>query len=570
MIYRILLILVSLWCTNGKSVLMFSDEDINCGYKACHPIKEGRINIHLVPHSHDDVGWVKTIDQYYYGVPVGNYVGAVQYIYQSVLSSLKRYSNRRFILVETAFFWKWWQLQDEKTREDFTELVTRGQIEFTGGGWSMNDEAVVNYQSTIDQITWGLRRLNDTFGDCGRPRMGWQIDPFGHSSEMASIFAQLGYDGVVLGRIDYQDKITRIHNKSMDMVWRGSKSLGENSDIFTSVLFNHYDAPDGFCYEMSCKHVPLVDDPESPEYNINQKARQLLANYVHFAIQGYSTSNLLIPMGQDFAYQNAEMWFMNMDKLIKYINGREIDGKQYNIMYSTPACYAYAVHNETKGILNANLKTDDFFPYASDKNAYWTGYYTSRPQIKRFERSANNFLQVSKQLFALAALSSDHEQQLNSLREAMGVLQHHDAITGTEKMVVANDYEKILSKAMNDCENLTNAALNSLISKLHHPRFEHCPFTNISQCSISESSNKFLVTIYNPLSRYVHKYVRLPVLGTSYKVLDPSAPCKLKLCQFTQKSSKYLAEAAMPLLNLYLKLNSFLLWASNHFMYKKN
>lgn len=40
--------------------------------------------------------------------------------------------------------------------------------------------------------------------------------------------------------------------------------------------------------------------------------------YANRVAQGYKTNNLLITMGDDFNYQDANMWFRNLDKLIKY------------------------------------------------------------------------------------------------------------------------------------------------------------------------------------------------------------------------------------------------------------
>ena len=52
---------------------------------------------------------------------------------------------------------------------------------------------------------------------------------------------------------------------------------------------------------------------------------------------------------------------------------------------------------------------------------------------------------------------------LDKFREAMGILQHHDAVTGTEKQHVADDYSRILSNSMSDGEKISTDALRFLL-----------------------------------------------------------------------------------------------------------
>lgn len=56
----------------------------------------GIINVHLVSHTHDDVGWLKTVDEYYYGSHQQSQHAGVQYILDSVVASLLRNPDRKF------------------------------------------------------------------------------------------------------------------------------------------------------------------------------------------------------------------------------------------------------------------------------------------------------------------------------------------------------------------------------------------------------------------------------------------------------------------------------------------
>ncbi|XP_026325480.1 LOW QUALITY PROTEIN: lysosomal alpha-mannosidase-like [Hyposmocoma kahamanoa] len=494
----------------------------SCGYDSCKDYDPNVLNVHIVPHTHDDVGWLKTVDQYYYGSQNTIQKAGVQYILDSVVKELWEDPKRRFVYIETAFFWKWWTKQPDSVRHKVHTLVRQGRLQFEGGAWSMNDEAATHYQSTIDQFTWGLSKLNATFGECGRPHVGWQIDPFGHSRELASLLAAMGYDGLFLGRLDYQDKSNRLGKKTMEMLWRGDDDLGKSSDIFTGALYNTYSPPPGFCFDVLCSDEPIIDDPTSPIYNVDERVSKFI-DICRNMSTAYKTNNILITMGEDFHYQDAAMWFHNLDQLIIHSNMKSAqEGLNVKLFYSTPSCYLKAVQEANPTL---PTKQDDFFPYASDPNAYWTGYFTSRPTTKYFEREANSYLQMVKQLQVLANLEKHNQFVIDELKSAMGVMQHHDAITGTEKQHVTHDYERLLNQAVDDALIVARQALNKYLQgdPLKPPllSFERCRF-NESSCYTSEHSEQFIIAVYNHLAWEVSEVIRIPVMEGSYEVYDPN------------------------------------------------
>ena len=366
----------------------------DCGTSSCHLTRPGLINVHLVPHSHDDTGWLKTVDQYYYGDKQTFQRAGVQYIIESVIKELAWDPDKRFIQVETGFFWRWWEDKNEYMRNITRTLVESGQLVFTGGGWSMNDEAVTHYSSIIDNMETGLNWLVDTLGECAVPTIAWQIDPFGHSKEQARLFAEMGFLGVFFARIDYQDKAERRGERSLQMWWEGGEAADNGSTIFTGVFDEHYSNPKGFCWDILCQDDPINDDPRLEEYNLDYTLNSF-ERYVRDHVKNYQDQgHIMFTMGDDFQYQNARMNFKNMDKLIKHMNEKS-DETGIHLLYSTPDCYLRAI---TSGDQTYPRKEDDFFPYASGPYSYWTGYFTSRPSTKLQEREGARDLTVTRQM----------------------------------------------------------------------------------------------------------------------------------------------------------------------------
>lgn len=61
--------------------------------------------------------------------------------------------------------------------------------------------------------------------------------------------------------------------------------------------------------------------------------------FLCFQAHYYKTNHIIMTMGSDFQYENANLWYKNMDKLIKYVNALQANGSKVNVLYSTPSCY---------------------------------------------------------------------------------------------------------------------------------------------------------------------------------------------------------------------------------------
>ena len=108
-----------------------------------------------MPHTHDDVGWLKNVDQYFTGSENKIQRAGVEYILTGVIEELLADPLKRFTYVEMKYFTMWWDRQSIDTKEKVKGLVREGRLEFINGGWSMNDEACPHYEDILLNMIHG-------------------------------------------------------------------------------------------------------------------------------------------------------------------------------------------------------------------------------------------------------------------------------------------------------------------------------------------------------------------------------------------------------------------------------
>ncbi|XDB51620.1 hypothetical protein AB1E18_005174 [Capra hircus] len=419
-------------------------------------LSEPQLRVFVVPHSHMDVGWLHTVQE--------NMQAYVTNVYNSMVEALTLEKKRRFIVVEQEYFQLWWDgVASDTQKGQVRQLVAERRLEFVLGGQVMHDEAVTHFDDQILQLTEGHGFLYETFGV--RPQFSWQVDPFGASSTTPTLFALAGFNAHVISRIDYNLKEAMQDTRELQFVWRGSRSLSAQQEIFTHVLDQFSYCSEGFNWDGEAifpgtspddmylqMQIPVTED------NIQIFTSLLVKNALARATW-FRTPHVLWPWGCDRQFFNASLQFTNMDIIMEYVNSKASE-LSLSMKYATLSDYFRAVHSDQVSWQVRDHR--DFLPYSSDMYHAWTGFYASRSGLKGLARRASSLLYAGESMFTRYVLLAPHRfldpawglQQLQQLRWAVSEVQHHDAITGTHVPRVGDMFVEHLSTGMQGVHKL--------------------------------------------------------------------------------------------------------------------
>ncbi|KAL1514294.1 hypothetical protein ABEB36_003573 [Hypothenemus hampei] len=438
-----------------------------------------KLKVFVVPHSHNDPGWIRTLDEYY--------TMQTKHILNNMLQKLPVDPRRKFIWAEISFFSMWWNELEDESREIVKRLLKHNQLEIVTGGWVMNDEANSHYISIIHQLAeghqWLKQNLNYT------PVSHWSIDPFGMSLTQPIILKRGGFENMLIQRVHYSVKKELARTKQLEFRWRQLWDDTGDTDFFCHMMpFYGYDVPHTcgpdpkICCQFDFKRLPhhglhcpwKVPPVPITDENVAERAALLLDQYRKKS-KLFKTNVLIAPLGDDFRYDHVTEWdvqYNNYQKLFDYMNKNL--KLHVQAQFGTLSDYFKAVRKE-KALSEFPSLSGDFFTYADRDDHYWSGYYTSRPFYKRMDRVLLSYIRAAETIHALTHHSGKPgadwitdklnglEHLLISSRQALSLFQHHDGITGTAKDHVVIHYGKRLLQSIHNCQRVIQLCVNILL-----------------------------------------------------------------------------------------------------------
>jgi hypothetical protein len=396
--------------------------------------------------SHWDPSWIRTSEEYFQRYVRQNLDDAV--------SELLR-EPRRIYSAECVFFLRmYWEHRPEQ-RENVRRLVNEGRLRLTNSGVTAADTIVPDTEALLRDFLIGQEWLRVN-GMTQEPLLAFFPDSFGHSPALPSLLKAAGFSMTTITRIDgmlspssYHEMLRRFprpgssaallmkEKRTLDFIWRGP----DGAEVLCHWNAYTYGQGDLIAHRgITRVYVFPAAVSDRSDWNVRHKIEHFAGQLAPYSLTPY----LFCPMGGDFVGPLPDLLAL-LDR--------------YN-----------RLHYPKSGIWAVNAGLDDYLALVDcyrdalpvlelDPNPYWTGFYTSRPTLKKKGHDLVESLLLAERLALLPENEGAEKAVAKALEDAWwyaAVSNHHDFITGTSPdRVVEGEQEPWLDKAAADA----NAAI---------------------------------------------------------------------------------------------------------------
>lgn len=341
---------------------------------------------------------------------------------------------RRVYSVECAFFPELYLRARPERRDVFIALANEGRLRFTGSGVSTPDTLLPEDEMLLRDLAEGTRWLREN-GITAEPRSLYLPDSFGHSPGVPALLRAAGVDYAGICRIDGMrfpgaeleaanhfpwpgTTAARLYEEaSADFVWRSP----DGSEVLThwhGFGYGHGDmvAHSGFTRVMG---LPFAWASRAPEA-VAARIEEYLAELRPLARTPYR----LLSIGFDFSRP-----IPGLIELIDTWNTRDYE--------RTGVWLVNAALEDYLDLVSAHR--DELPTIEADPNPYWTGFYATRPALKRACRDLGRELvtldasRVRRNLEKSdkTAGGDTDDERCSEARWVAATTNHHDLVTGT-------------------------------------------------------------------------------------------------------------------------------------------
>ena len=371
--------------------------------------------------SHWDPNWLYTSEEYFRRFVRRNLDRAIE--------ELQR-DPRRVYSVECIFFLRmYWERRPEQ-RDAVRALVNQGRLRLTNSGVTTADTLLPDIEPILRDFLIGQEWLRAN-GMSQEPQVAYFADSFGCSPALPSLLRAAGFNKAAVTRIDgmffpgcdYEPQarfprpgssaaLLMNQERTLDFVWRGP----DGAEVLCHWNAYTYGQGDLLAYRgITRVYLFPVAIPDRSDRLVARRIERFVAQLAPYGRMPY----LFCPIGFDFVEPIPDLLVL-LDR--------------YN-----------RVHYPTTGIWAVNAGLDDYLAMVEcyrerlpvlelDPNPYWTGFYTSRPALKKRCHELVDLLLLAERLALLPGNRGAEGSIARELEDAWWhavVANHHDFITGT-------------------------------------------------------------------------------------------------------------------------------------------